>query len=124
MAIERRNPLPAGRYWVDVPASKLPAFQSWLTAHSGEVITRQTEESPETAWYLFDVKAPVPWEGPGFPTIAGDVQGKDDTANGARTEGEIRDEMIDELPKVSLGVGGVAVGILGTLGLLYFLKGK
>lgn len=72
-AIERRNPLPAGSYWVDVFAQDLPAFQSWLSANSGSVRVTSTEHfdsDPPRDWFAFTVTSPVQWNGPGLPTIS------------------------------------------------------
>lgn len=35
MALERSNPLPPGRYWVDVSPADKPAFDGWLAANRG-----------------------------------------------------------------------------------------
>lgn len=82
MTIERRNPLPKGRYWVDIVDSpKFPGaritFSGWLTRNSGvKVIKRESFGALVTGkardWYLFEVLQPVVWErnrGWGFPSI-------------------------------------------------------
>lgn len=72
-AVQRANPLPAGRYWVDVFAPDSDAFNGWLSTNRLTVTVRQTEHydsAPARDWYLFEVKAPTPWAGPGLPTIA------------------------------------------------------
>lgn len=83
MAIERRNPVPKGRYWVDIidtpinPGARL-AFVAWIAQNAGNVVVVKREQfgALETGvprdWYLFDVKLPVKWElnkGFGLPTI-------------------------------------------------------
>lgn len=99
MAQERRNPLPIGRYWVYVPEDKLEFWQAWLAAHpsvqsrAAEALMELVDRSwiwsltpaallpgdqgvlQRTAgyWILFDVTSPVPWNGPGFPTIVTDL---------------------------------------------------
>lgn len=74
MAVERRNPLPAGRYWVDVFETQAPAFRDWLFKYAPSVRVVTTEHfsdtSPTRDWYLFTVTSPTPWSGPGLPTIA------------------------------------------------------
>jgi hypothetical protein len=83
MAIERRNPVPKGRYWVDIidtksyPGARL-FFHAWLARNRGkvEVVKKESFGALITGaardWYLFDVKIPVTWEkgqGFGLPTI-------------------------------------------------------
>lgn len=82
--VERQNPIPAGRYWVDVFANDSDAFGAWISSNRPTVAVRTTEHfdsDPSRDWYLFDVSAPTPWHGPGFPTIAGpNVTSSTDTA--------------------------------------------
>jgi hypothetical protein len=71
-AIERRNPLPVGKYWVDVFEKDGPNFEHWVTKNKGSVFIRATEHfdsDPVRNWYRFETTAPVLWEGPGLPTI-------------------------------------------------------
>jgi hypothetical protein len=72
MAVERRNPLPAGRYWIHLDSSDAPSFDAWRRQPS--VFTRTTTYHPDDGWtwYLFDVKAPIAWQAElwGWPTIA------------------------------------------------------
>jgi hypothetical protein len=74
--VERRNPLPAGTYWVDVFASKQAAFRDWLARNKSSVRVIRTSSYPASHpyeardWYLFEARSPVRWEGPGLPTIA------------------------------------------------------
>ena len=95
--VERRNPLPVGTYWVDIPREKHEAFKGWLSRHRATVRvlrthehapgwsqrhspTREEQRAPGAYWYLFLVSAPTPWEGPGFPTIATPQTKPEDTA--------------------------------------------
>lgn len=71
MTLERKNPLPQNRYWVDVPEANLPAFQEWLAERPTQIHVESTDQAlADLTWYLFEVKQPVPWFGPGTPTIA------------------------------------------------------
>lgn len=83
-AVERQNPLPAGRYWVDVFQNDSDTFGAWLSSNKATVRVRTTEHfdsDPARDWYLFEVSVPTPWHGPGFPTIAGpNVTTSSDTA--------------------------------------------
>jgi hypothetical protein len=86
-ALERANPLPPGRYWVDVFETDSPNFSTWLAANKGAVSIVSTEHfdanagGPARDWVLFQVSTPVAWQGPGFPTIAdASVTSSSDTA--------------------------------------------
>lgn len=77
MAVERRDPLPPGRYWVDIPPKDVLAFNVWKNTHRDAVrVQRVSTGSNGWEWHLFEVLAPTPWGGWGFPNIAGaDVEG-------------------------------------------------
>lgn len=73
MAIERRNPLPKGKYWVDIiDTPKVPGarlyFVAWLARNRGKVNVIKKEEfgglttGKARDWYLFEVLQPVTWE--------------------------------------------------------------
>lgn len=85
-AVVRTNPLPAGRYWLDVftpspsgHADSEVVFDRWLVENFGRVVVRTTETfagPPLRNWYLFEVLAgatptPFPFTALGFPTKAG-----------------------------------------------------
>jgi hypothetical protein len=83
MAIERRNPLPPGRYWVDTFEPKRTDFRVWLDKNAEYVHVENRKEylDPPGTWYLFSVSEPVHWDGPGLPTIATEeIQSHEDTA--------------------------------------------
>lgn len=75
-AVERANPLPPGRYWVDVFELDSPNFSTWLATNKATVRIVSTEHhdadsgGPARDWVLFEVSAATPWNGPGLPTIA------------------------------------------------------
>jgi hypothetical protein len=86
-ALQRANPLPPGRYWVDVFETDSPAFSSWLAVNRATVNVVSTEHFDQNAggpardWVLFQITGPTPWNGPGFPTIADpSVTSSSDTA--------------------------------------------
>lgn len=117
MAIERRNPLPTGRYWVDVFDPHRRAFKEWL--EDNHVTVEQTKEyetnTPLGTWYLFSVSEPVQWEGPGFPTIAdASVQSHDDTAQKAPPE----KEGLEKLEEIVENTGSF-LAIAAMLGVAY-----
>jgi len=87
MAIERRNPLPLGRYWVDVFDPHIADFRVWLSNHEDSIKVEKQENYlprdtyPAHNWYLFTVTKETPWEGPGLPTIAEqEIHASEDTA--------------------------------------------
>ena len=76
MALQRTNPLPVGRYWIDIfGEEKNLEFRSWLARNSASLTVEKdeyhiaTDGYPMHTWYRFAVTAPVAWEGPGFPDI-------------------------------------------------------
>lgn len=90
MAIERKNPLPAGRYWIDVidyPPGHMNEFTAWALANDQKIAIESTEErtelDPHQLFVIFRVLEPVffPQKNFGFPNIAGEqVHTSDDTA--------------------------------------------
>lgn len=94
--LERRNPLPAGRYWQDIFSQQFSAFDDWLArnrdtldllkeeyfAPTGIEILKDPSDptkvggrdlgQAERKWVLFEIIEPTKWEGPGLPTIADD----------------------------------------------------
>jgi len=95
MALERRDPLPIGRYWQFVLEDEYDRWQSWVTENRDTVqvvaVERKMTLEPYRpaifvtrpdlsiimheggSWVLFDVKAPTPWVGLGYPTIVTDM---------------------------------------------------
>ncbi len=115
MAVERRNPLPIGHYWVDVPASRVEAFDAWVTR--SPVIVRETrtveaEGAGEEGFtsYLFEAREGTPWEGPGFPTIADEGTRLDDTVERPDPEPEVLDQLKGTAGAVKFGVGVALIG--------------
>lgn len=120
--LERKNPLPIGRYWVDVFEKQFAAFDAWLEKNRDktDVITQENFEGgglpfdrkndfPPRRWYLFEVLEPVRWEGPGLPTIATpNVKNSQDTEKPT-------DEIVP--PVFPDGPGGTAESLLGKVAL-------
>jgi hypothetical protein len=97
--MERRDPVPPGRYWIVLKRDELPQWREWEISNSSKVSVVATESqfvSPDgwlwasrpeailpgtdgiiktiaAEWVLFDVKAPVKWVGIGLPTIVTDL---------------------------------------------------
>jgi len=120
MALERKNPLPVNRYWIDTFGDNRAKFTTWLRLHKGDVKSRVTESQPSTdpprEWHMFDVINPV-WfdqESFGFPTIADpSVQTSQDTVSRPDPELDLPDKIPTELPAVTGGIGLLALIIAG-----------
>jgi hypothetical protein len=95
VAVERRNPLPVGRYWIDLFGDKRQVFTDWQRQNRDTVKVRETEdhpdESPPHTFFIFEVLGPdasgqlgaphFPDE-LGFPNIAtADIQSEQDTVS-------------------------------------------
>jgi len=101
VTLERRSPLPKGRYWADMfvqpDFDQVAAMNEWLTANRGVVrleSSQSFDSDPPRTWYLFEVTGGpggtfLPeWVGIGFPTIAtADVHSSDDTVQKPDPEG-------------------------------------
>lgn len=88
MAVERRDPLPPGRYSVFLKPDEGERFRAWAKDSGVSLVVafpRQVTRSNVPIWsinatgevlletvgesVLFDVTTPAPWVGFGFPTI-------------------------------------------------------
>lgn len=137
MALERRNPLPPGRYWLDVHGPRSDAegpqrdrnvhFGIWKSRNSDAVHVEKTQsfpdEDPPRNFVIFRTIKEIPW-GPemadvlGFPTIAtDDVQSSDDTVQRPPPEAP---DLADQLKTIVLWTAGAVVGV-GVLSILYSL---
>ena len=47
VTLERRNPLPAGLYWIDTLGANRDAFQDWRSVHAAVVKVRASEDFPD-----------------------------------------------------------------------------
>ena len=128
-ALERHNPVPPGKYWVDVFEQDSSAFYDWLAANRAAVHVDATESFPSNdggparEWYLFTVGSPVQWKGPGFPTIAEpNVTSSADTAQRPDPEKDPLDKLDDWMHEkngsnyvVALGAVAAVVVVAGIL---------
>jgi hypothetical protein len=129
MALERTNPLPVGRYWIDVNNSKTDEFNAFMASHKGsarvevtegdgseEATEGNTSEKGGTTFYIFTVSKPFTWLSVnfGFPTIAGpNIKSKSDTIQSP----DLPKNALDELDVTLTKIGGFAMLGLGILGL-------
>lgn len=76
LGLERRNPLPTGRYWVfRLGAEQIRDFDKWLDVHRRmkalRVVASELDQDsdPVTSFVVFEVLMPqtVVWQGPGLP---------------------------------------------------------
>lgn len=134
MALERRRPLPAGRYWFDVVPGNRAQWDLWLGGMTNvtSVTIEHTEhfeavsgvpgvpDSPARDFVIFSLTSPnVAWEVAGLPspTIAPKtVQSASDTADVPPPEPSALEQLqsatagIGTAAKVGIGVGaGVVV---------------
>jgi hypothetical protein len=93
----RQNPLPAGRYWIDVFDPNRGTMQLWVNTNAASLsvqdlesfpavvnggITDTDQNYPARDFYIFTVTNPVPWNAVtfGYPTIAAaNINSSDDT---------------------------------------------
>lgn len=115
MSLERRNPLPPGRYWIDVadrPAGQVAEFRSFLEDSRVDVESEEDTPAdgatPAQTFFLFKTDKPLAFasERFGFPTIArADEHSKSDT-------GQVPDPQKDANEMLSTGIAlleGLAV---------------
>lgn len=114
MTLMRQNPIPVGRYWIDVFAKDMSRFQTWLGQNVSTVRTETTQHfdtDPPRDWFLLNVTAPTPALGWDFLTVAGPgVQTSDDTVQKPPPEKE--PEITDVIDKVAVTAGLLLGGYL------------
>jgi hypothetical protein len=89
MAREKRNPLPLGRYWVDIRKEYVPDFTELLRIVGRGIVVMQNREREDpfstaggNTGYLFEVRDPlIPWDSTkfGYPNIATGMTDLDQT---------------------------------------------
>lgn len=118
--LERRNPLPKGRYWIDIFQSGRQDWDYWTMYSTGhlKVINEEhystdgTYESRD--WILFETDAPLTWDIElakkiGWPTVATpEVQNSDDTVQKPKVKGGF-DEVFGDSPGLKIAVTGVGI---------------
>lgn len=121
MALERRRPLPAGRYWLDVFEPNQLAWGSWVDAMTRMVPPRATIEVTQHFegtdgagphdFVIFSTPGEnVAWEAAGLPspTIAGpEIQTSDDTVQKPPPE----PDLVDQLGDLSEHAKGITTGL-------------
>lgn len=122
--LERRTPLPVGRYWLDVPESKTSDFNGYLAASIERVKVEVTEgEGEHGTFYIFRVLSPVPWFATnfGFPNTAGpEVKSRADTVQAPDLPKDGLDQVSDALDSVG-NAGKVIVSVALVAGGVFLL---
>jgi hypothetical protein len=124
MKLERRNPIPPGRYWIDVIGKEnIDDFGAWIIEMQGAVrlvtSTEDTESEPPQLWALFEVpegRSPfLDQQKFGFPTTAPEgVKNKEDTEQG----GDDDDDGAGDVSKAIKILAVVGVALAATVGLV------
>jgi hypothetical protein len=124
MPLERRSPLPAGLYWIDVLGdSNRAAFNDWRAAASAIVKVRANESFPSPApgrdWFKFEVLAPVIWDAKrfGFPNIIRPGEPINSSADTVQRPDPVKDPL-DQLSDELGSAGGAASRMITIVALL------
>jgi hypothetical protein len=131
--MERRNPLPPGRYWQDIFQSNWDAFHAWLATNKDSVHVDTTESFDSAAapdmssqtqareFYIFTVSVPVQWDQThwGFPTIAdAGVKSSADTVDRPPPELNPLDALSNALPSAQGLVNSITTMVFVALAVL------
>lgn len=124
MALEKRNPIPIGVYWIDIISNndfKVQNFEDWLDENSDKVLVLDSKKKAISSvsdhlWVLFEVTEPVerwPLEWKlGAPTIA--KRGQETTIEDTVTrpnEVSIKEHWLGDNANIKIGIGA-AVGVI------------
>ncbi len=131
MGLERRNPLPPGRYWYDAIGSRREIFQEWDETNARDAVkviqtTDHPDESPPRTWFLFDVTEPTGWPQTalGFPTQGEGIDSEEDTVQRPDLPKEPADILDDVVTEAKQGLPAVGTILLLALGLYFLGKGR
>lgn len=129
--IETRNPIPAGRYWIEVSTEPVPmgTWLGFLDAAKGFVHVDNTESDDAFAFSIFTTTKTLVWpDGIGFPNVApASIKSRADTVQRADPEPDVTDQ-IPTVKAALAGIGGtvqlavlalvvvVAIKVLGAPG--------
>ena len=133
--LERRRPLPVGRYWADVFPQNRPAWSAWIDMQtkSGNARIESTSHdegsggAPEHDWVLWTTSVETIWPDDvmGFaPNVAGaEVTQSSDTVQRPDPEKPTSDKIGETLKDIVMG-GALFIGgaILAGFALSAFLK--
>jgi hypothetical protein len=141
----KQDPLPTGRYWIDILTLGEPVWQSWLVAAGSAVVVLKTEHfdaiepwpiptpnnpgmvsAPAHTWYLFQVNTSVHWgiePAVGWPNHASaSVQNSNDTSTADQATDAANEADADKWRWLKYAVfGAIAVG--GIWGVAKLVRG-
>lgn len=135
MSLERRRPLPVGRYWADIFPQNRAAWSAWisLNQNSGKASLVTTEHTPalsgapEHDFVIFETTSELVWPDDvmGFsPNVAGpNVTSSDDTIN----KPDPSADPLDSIGRMTQGIyaaGAVAAGLILLVGVFTLAKGR
>ena len=131
MALVRTQPLPAGRYWIDVRGEQLDAWMAWIKANPGTVTVEHAEPVEVTpfigpavgiTFFIFSTARPLQFDQRlfGFPSSApADIKSANDTAQRPPTP-SIKSEFIDPLLEQVQAAAGSNLGRALLIGVLLY----
>ena len=110
MAVERRNPLPAGHYWLDLDAETAKSFDAWALEHGASVEVTETDPDSGRVFYVFKTSAEAPWDAKvmGFPEIVREgetVTGSGDVIQRPAPEPSGEERLHSYMALAALGAG-------------------
>jgi hypothetical protein len=119
----RTNPLPAGRYWLDVFGDNRDKMSTWLKTNAASLQVEDTEsfeattDFPARDFYIFSVKSPAPWDAVtfGYPTVAdSSVKSSNDTVQKPQVESstQILQSAADTVTKIAFWSAVAIAGVL------------
>ncbi len=120
-ALERRNPLPAGIYSVDLRNDQVDEFRRWQQGRSSVKVLK-TNDDGQFSWMLFSVSSPTLWaQGIGFPEIA---KLSDEKPQAFEPTKDVLDQIADALPSPAAALSSIyLIGFVGA-GLLAYVYRK
>lgn len=119
MPFERKDPIPPGRYWIDIPTGRQASYNTWALS-SPNVKTVSDRRSEKMIFIVFEV-GPGPakrWPveaGLGFPTI-------DKTGKVKAPEDVVQRPKVEDFDLSDLFSG--TKGTIMLLGILWFVSRK
>jgi hypothetical protein len=126
MALERKNPLPPGVYWIDVIGKhQSDAWWEWIGQNKSVKVLKRVDRGYHDVWHLFEVTDPVPrWPTEallGLPTIATSGDKTTEKSTVQRPAVQTTSELVDSW---TAGLGkGIGQTIL-ILGLFYLITNR
>lgn len=134
MTIERERPLPVGRYWIDVFASRRVAWEAWRNfAVPTYAVVEHTESFPSTGdnesreFVIFRVLTPVVWPDSemriGVNVAPNTIRSSSDTVQRPESEPAAIDSFLAGLRQSLSTIAAVGVGI-GLIGVLVVVTRK